>query len=191
MKKQPVRTGGFLKNHYKSVVVPALMEKFKYSNIFQVPKIEKISLNVGVGRYASDKNSLFAVSSDLQRISGRKPVMSKAKRSNAGFSIREGMNVGIFVTLRGDFLYEFLERFTYVALPRVKDFKGFSPKSFDNSGNFSFGLPDMQVFPEADNLSTHDCGLCVSITTNAKNKAESLELLKLMNIPFKVGALHV
>lgn len=177
----------FLKKHYITSVVPNLMSKFAYSNIFQVPKIEKISINIGVGKYASDKNIIFSIFSDLEKISGRKPVISKAKHSNAGFSIREGMDVGMFVTLRGNFLYEFLERFTYVALTRVKDFKGFSPKSFDTCGNFSCGIPDRQVFPEANNQLMDRCGLGIVVTTTAKTKEESRELLKLMNIPFKTG----
>lgn len=177
----------FFKNHYVKSVVPSLMSKFSYSNPLEVPKIEKVSLNIGVGKYSSDKNAVFSIFSDLEKISGRKPVMSKAKKSNAGFSIREGVDVGMFVTLRGNFLYEFLERLVHVALPRVKDFKGFSKKSFDNSGNFSFGIPDRQVFPEANNQLLDKCGMGICIATTAKTKEESLELLRLMNIPFIGG----
>ncbi|HBB53345.1 MAG TPA: 50S ribosomal protein L5 [Legionellales bacterium] len=175
-----------LKNFYKEVVVPQMMEQFSYSSVMEVPKISKITLNMGVGEAVADKKVLNFALEDLTRISGQKPVATMARKSIAGFKIREGWPIGCKVTLRRERMYEFLDRLITITLPRVRDFRGLSAKSFDGTGNYSFGLNEQIVFPEIDfdKIDTIR-GLDVCITTTAKTNAEAKALLEAFNFPLK------
>jgi len=158
-----------LRVHYKKNVVPALVKEFGYKNVMAVPKIDKVALNIGLGA-----------------IAGQKPVITKAKKSIAAFKLREGMAIGTMVTLRGDRMYEFLDRLLNVALPRVRDFRGVSSKSFDGRGNYTLGIKDQLIFPEIDyNKVEKVKGMNISITTTARTDAEGLALLKHMGMPFR------
>lgn len=171
--------------HYKSEVRPALMSEFKYQNEMQVPRIEKIVLNMGVGEGVLDHKKVQAAAGELALIAGQKPVINKARRSIAAFKLREGMPVGCKVTLRRDRMYEFLDRLVTVALPRVRDFRGISPKNFDGRGNFAMGLKEQIVFPEIDYDQVGEIrGLDIVICTSAKTDAEARALLKGFQIPF-------
>ncbi|MDQ5883925.1 MAG: ribosomal protein [Pseudomonadota bacterium] len=175
-----------LKQYYNEVVVPQLMKQFSYSSIMEVPKISKITLNMGVGEAVADKKVLNFALEDLTRISGQKPVSTMAKKSIAGFKIREGWPIGCKVTLRRQRMYEFLDRLVTITLPRVRDFRGLSAKSFDGTGNYSFGLSEQIVFPEIDfdKIDTIR-GLDICITTTAKSNAEAKALLEAFNFPLK------
>jgi large subunit ribosomal protein L5 len=175
-----------LKNFYKEVVVPQMMKQFSYSSVMEVPKISKITLNMGVGEAVADKKVLNFALEDLTRISGQKPVATMARKSIAGFKIREGWPIGCKVTLRRERMYEFLDRLITITLPRVRDFRGLSAKSFDGTGNYSFGLNEQIVFPEIDfdKIDTIR-GLDVCITTTAKTNAEAKALLEAFNFPLK------
>ena len=171
---------------YKEKVVPALKEEFGYKNVMQVPKVEKITINVGYGRFIKDGAYIENVTDTLRRITGQNPTQNKAKKSISNFKIREGNEVGTSVTLRGKRMYDFLDKMVNVALPRVKDFRGISPKSFDRQGNYSIGFKEQLAFLEikSDALDrTH--GLQVVISTSANNKEEGLALLKHLGFPFK------
>jgi large subunit ribosomal protein L5 len=167
-------------------VIPALKKEFGYTNPMAVPKIEKVSLNIGLGEATGNSKLMDGAVNELAAISGQKPVVTKAKKSIAAFKLREGMAIGCMVTLRGDQMYEFLDRLMNVALPRVRDFRGVSPKSFDGRGNYTLGLRDQLIFPEIDyNKVDKTKGMNVCITTTAKTDAEGLALLRNMGMPFR------
>jgi large subunit ribosomal protein L5 len=171
---------------YEKEVVPALMQRFKYKNVMQLPKIEKIVINIGVGEAIQNVKTLDAASGDIAMISGQKPVITKAKKSIASFKLRAGMSIGCMVTLRRERMYEFLHKLVYIVLPRVRDFKGVSPKSFDGRGNYTLGLREQTIFPEIDYDKVDKArGMNITIGTTAKTDEEGFELLKLMGMPFR------
>jgi large subunit ribosomal protein L5 len=180
-----------LKDYYKSKIVEQMMKKFGYKSVMQVPKILKITLNMGVGEAVGDKKVMNHAVEDMTLISGQKPVVTNAKNSIAGFKIREGWPIGCKVTLRKDKMYEFLDRLITVALPRVRDFRGLNPKSFDGTGNYSMGIKEQIVFPEIDfdKIDTIR-GLDICITTSAKTNAEAKALLEAFNLPLKDREKH-
>ena len=171
---------------YKDTVVAELQTKFGYKSVMQVPRIEKITLNMGVGEAISDKKVLEHATNDLTAISGQKPVTTLARKSVAGFKIREGYPIGAKVTLRGERMWEFLERLISISIPRIRDFRGLNPKSFDGRGNYSMGVREQIIFPEIDYDKIDKIrGMDITITTSAKNNEEGHELLKAFNFPFK------
>jgi len=171
---------------YKQEITPKLMDKFNYSNIMEVPKIEKVILNIGVGEGIQNPKALDGAVGDLTIIAGQKPVITRAKRSIAGFKLREGMAIGCKVTLRGKKMYDFLERLINLALPRVRDFRGVSPHAFDGRGNYSLGIKEQTIFPEIEYDKIDKIrGLEVVIVTTAKTDEEARELLKGMGMPFR------
>ncbi len=175
-----------LRELYNSTVIPSLTKEFSYSNPMAVPKVEKVSLNIGLGEATGNSKLMDGAVNELGAIAGQKPVVTKAKKSIAAFKLREGMAIGCMVTLRGDRMYEFLDRLMNVALPRVRDFRGVSPKSFDGRGNYTLGLRDQLIFPEIDyNKVEKTKGMNISITTTAKTDAEGLALLRYMGMPFR------
>ncbi len=173
-----------LKELYESEIKKSLKSKLGFKNDMAIPKIEKISINMGVGEASQDKGKIDGAVNDLKLISGQQPVITKARKSVAGFKLREGVNVGVKVTLRKHKMYEFLDRLVNIALPRVRDFRGLSKKSFDGKGNYSLGLKEQIVFPEIDydNLDSLR-GMDITIVTSAKNDEHGLELLKSFNLP--------
>ena len=174
-----------LREHYTKIVLPELMKEFGYKNIMAVPKIEKISLNIGLGEATGNPKLMDGAVNELGQIAGQRPVICKAKKSIAAFKLRENMPIGCMVTLRGDRMYEFLDRLINVSLPRVRDFRGISSKAFDGRGNYTLGLKDQLVFPEIDyNKVEKTKGLNICVTTTAKTDAEGLALLKQMGMPF-------
>lgn len=174
-----------LRKHYDEVVTPAMQEKFNYSNVMELPKLEKIVLNVGVGEASQDKKKAAKVQEELSLIAGQRAVITKAKKSIAGFKLREGVPVGVKVTLRGVRMYEFLDRLVNIALPRVRDFRGVNPKSFDGRGNYTMGLKEQIVFPEIDYDSVETVrGMDIVICTTAKTDDEARELLSNFQMPF-------
>ncbi len=175
-----------MKTHYEKVVRDALLKKFEYANPMQVPKIEKIVLNMGIGEGVADRKKVDNATGDLALISGQKPVQTKARRALATYKLREGMVIGAKVTLRGDRMYEFLDRFITIALPRVRDFRGLNPKSFDGRGNFAMGLKEHIVFPEINYDKVDQIwGMDVIVCTSAPNDDEARELLRGFNFPFR------
>jgi len=175
-----------LKEHYLNTVVPALKKDFGYTNAMAVPKLEKVSLNMGMGEATGNAKILDGAVTELTAIAGQKPVITKARKSIAAFKLREGMSIGCMVTLRGDRMYEFLDRLMNVALPRVRDFRGVSSKSFDGRGNFTLGLKEQLLFPEISYDKVDKIkGMNISITTTAKTDAEGLALLKHLGMPFR------
>ncbi|MBY0561928.1 50S ribosomal protein L5 [Hyphomicrobium sp.] len=175
-----------LKSHYEKVVRDALKEKFGYSNVMQIPRLEKIVINMGVGEAVNDRKKVDVAASDLALIAGQKPIITRARKAIATYKLREGMAIGAKVTLRGDRMYEFLDRFVTIALPRVKDFRGLNPKSFDGRGNYATGLKEHLVFPEIDYDKVDNVlGLDVIVCTSAKTDEEARELLKGFNFPFR------
>lgn len=175
-----------LKDTYNNDVVPALMKKFGYKNVMQAPKLEKIVINMGLGDTKDNPKSLDAAVADLAVISGQRPVVTKAKKSVANFKVRDGMKIGAKVTLRGNRMYEFADRLMSIVLPRVRDFRGVSPASFDGRGNFALGLKEQLVFPEIvyDNVDKIR-GMDIVIVTTAQTDEEARELLTLLGMPFK------
>ncbi len=175
-----------LKEFYKEQVVPRLQEQFQYSSVMAVPRLEKITLNMGVGEAVSDKRVLEHAVNDLALIAGQKPVVTVARKSIAGFKIREGWPIGCKVTLRRERMYEFLDRLINIAIPRIRDFRGLSPKSFDGRGNYSMGIREQIVFPEID-FDKIDAirGLDITITTTAETDEEGRALLSAFNFPFR------
>ena len=173
-----------LKELYDIEIKKSLKEKLGFKNDMAIPKIEKISINMGVGEASQDKGKIDGAVNDLKLISGQQPVITVARKSVAGFKLREGVNVGVKVTLRKQKMYEFLDRLVNIALPRVRDFRGLSKKSFDGKGNYSLGLKEQIVFPEIDydNLDSLR-GMDITIVTSAKNDEQGLELLKSFNLP--------
>jgi large subunit ribosomal protein L5 len=175
-----------LETKFKESIVPALQEQFSYKSVMQVPKISKITLNMGVGEAVADKKVLQAALSDMEKIAGQKPVVTISRKSIAGFKIRDDMPIGCKVTLRSDKMYEFLDRLISISIPRIRDFRGMSPKSFDGRGNYSMGVTEQIIFPEIDYDKIDTIrGLDISITTTAESNEEGLALLKLFNFPFK------
>jgi len=175
-----------LKDYYRNKVVPALTKEFKYKNRMQVPKLEKIVVNMGVGEAIQNIKALESAVADLSMIVGQRPVITKARKSIATFKLRQGMSIGCRVTLRGDRMYEFFDRLVNVTLPRVRDFRGISPKSFDGRGNFALGLKEQIIFPEIDYDKIDKIrGMNVVIATSAKTDEEARQLLKLMGLPFR------
>ncbi|MGB0452327.1 MAG: 50S ribosomal protein L5 [Bacteriovoracaceae bacterium] len=174
-----------LKKHYKETIAPALKEKFKYANVHQIPKLEKIVVNSMSRDCIQSSKIVNAISEELGLICGQKPVVAKAKKSVATFKLREGMPVGAFVTLRGDNMYEFLDRLVSISLPRVRDFRGISSKGFDGRGNYAFGIKEQIIFPEINYDKIDKIrGLSISIVTTAKNNEEGRELLTQLGVPF-------
>jgi large subunit ribosomal protein L5 len=174
-----------LKKKYQEEVVPAMMKEFGYKNIFQVPRLEKITLNVGLGEAVQNAKALDGAAAELAAITGQKPVITRAKKAIANFKLRQGIAIGCMVTLRRERMYEFLDRLIHVALPRVRDFRGVSERSFDGRGNYSLGLREQIIFPEIhpDKVEkTH--GLTLSIVTTARTDQEGRALLKLLGMPF-------
>src|SRR5438876_6350661 len=175
-----------LKEKYQNEVVPALMQEFSYSTIMQAPRLEKVVLNIGLGEAIQNAKALDAAVGDLATITGQKPVITKAKKSIAAFKLRQGMPIGAMVTLRGDRMYEFLDRLIGLALPRVRDFRGVSTKSFDGRGNYTLGLRDQLIFPEIDYARVDKVrGMNVTIVTTARTDDEARELLKQLGMPFR------
>ncbi len=174
-----------LRFYYKEKVVPTLMEQFKYGNIHQVPKITKITINRGLGEAAKNNKALDISLQELSTITGQQPVVTKARKSIAGFKIRDGMPVGIAVTLRKKLMYAFLERFINLSLPRSRDFKGVSIKGFDGRGNYNLGIKEQLIFPEIEYDKVDQIrGMDIAITTTAKTQQEGIALLKAMGMPF-------
>jgi len=172
--------------YYEKEVKPALVRRFKYKNVMQVPKIEKIVVNVGLGEAIQNIKALDAASHDIMLITGQKPVITKAKKSIASFKLREGMSIGCVVTLRRERMYEFYRKLVTIVLPRVRDFKGVSPKSFDGRGNYTLGLKEQTLFPEIEYDKIDKVrGMNITITTTAPSDEEGFELLKLMGMPFR------
>jgi large subunit ribosomal protein L5 len=175
-----------MKLHYEKVVREALSKKFAYKNPMQVPRLEKIVLNMGVGEAVNDRKKVDSAAGDLALIAGQKPIQTRSRKAIATYKLREGMPIGVKVTLRGDRMYEFLDRFVTIALPRVKDFRGLNPKSFDGRGNFSCGLKEHIVFPEIDYDKVDQIwGMDVIVCTSAHTDDEARELLRAFNFPFR------
>ncbi|MBP9483175.1 MAG: 50S ribosomal protein L5 [Negativicutes bacterium] len=174
-----------LKEKYAEEIGKALMEKFSYKNVMQLPKLEKVVLNMGLGEAIANAKALDSAIGDMTIISGQKPVVTRAKKSIAGFKLREGMPIGVKVTLRGDRMYEFVDRLVSIALPRVRDFRGVSPKSFDGRGNYTLGVKEQLIFPEIDYDKVDKIrGMDITIVTSASSDEEARELLKLLGMPF-------
>ena len=174
-----------LKEHYRKTVVPALVKEFGYKNPMAVPRVEKISVNIGLGEATQNPKILDTAVRELGQITGQRAIITKARKSIAAFKVREGNSIGCAVTLRGDHMYEFLDRLVNLTLPRVRDFRGTSTKSFDGRGNYTLGVRDQLIFPEIDyNKVEKTKGMNISITTTAKTDAEGLALLKHMGMPF-------
>lgn len=175
-----------LKDSYQKEMIPALMQKFQYKNIMQVPKLEKVVINMGMGDIKDNPKLLDSAVNELTIISGQKPVVTVARKSVANFKVREGMKIGAKVTLRGDRMYEFVDKLVSIVTPRVRDFRGLSPKSFDGRGNFAMGFKEQLVFPEIDYDKVEKVrGMDIIIVTTAKTDEEARELLTLMGMPFK------
>ncbi|OPX84414.1 MAG: 50S ribosomal protein L5 [Pelotomaculum sp. PtaB.Bin104] len=177
-----------MKDKYKNDVVAAMMQKFGYKNIMQVPRLEKVVLNMGVGEAIQNSKAIDSAVSDLMIIAGQKPVTTKAKKSIAAFKLREGMTIGAKVTLRGARMYEFVDKLFNIALPRVRDFRGISPKSFDGRGNYSMGIREQLIFPEIEYDKIDKIrGMDIIFVTTAKTDEEARELLRLMGMPFRAA----
>ncbi len=173
-------------DYYKSDVAPALMNKFGYKSVMQIPKLDKIVINVGAGEAKDNSKAIDAICTDLAAITGQKPFICKARKSVANFKLREGMNIGVKVTLRGERMYEFLDRFFNVALPRVRDFRGINPNSFDGRGNYNMGLREQLIFPEIEYDKIDKVrGMDICFVTTAATDEEARELLTLMGAPFE------
>lgn len=174
-----------LREHYSQTVVPTMLKEFSYGNVMAVPRIQKVTVNMGVGEAVSNQKIVETAVNELTTISGQKPVVTKARKSIAAFKLREGMSIGVMVTLRGDRMFEFLDRLMTVALPRVRDFRGVNPKSFDGRGNYTLGIRDQLIFPEIDyNKVEKTRGMNITIQTSAQTDAEGLALLKHLGMPF-------
>ncbi|MBF2096930.1 MAG: 50S ribosomal protein L5 [Gloeomargaritaceae cyanobacterium C42_A2020_066] len=175
-----------LKERYQKAIVPKLMTEFQYTNIHQVPKVVKVTVNRGLGEASQNAKSLESSLKEVGAITGQKPVVTRAKKAIAGFKIRQGMPVGVMVTLRGERMYSFLERLIHLALPRIRDFRGINPKGFDGRGNYSLGLREQLIFPEVEYDQIDQIrGMDISIVTTAQTDAEGLALLKELGMPFR------
>jgi len=174
-----------LRNYYKEKVIPPLLKQFKYQNVHQVPKIVKITINRGLGEASKNNKALETSLQELSTISGQQPIITKARKSIAGFKIRDGMPVGIAVTLRKQLMYSFLERFIHLSLPRIRDFKGISIRGFDGRGNYNIGIKEQLIFPEIEYDKVDQIrGMDICITTTAKTQQEGIALLKALGMPF-------
>jgi len=174
-----------LKERYRQEVLPALVQEFSYRNVMQAPRLEKVTVNVGLGEAIQNPKALDAASNDVATITGQRPVITRAKKSIAAFKLRAGMPIGVIATLRGDRMWEFLDRTINAALPRIRDFQGVSPNSFDGRGNFSLGIREQVIFPEIEyDKIDHIRGLQVTICTTAKTDEEAKRLLELLGVPF-------
>jgi large subunit ribosomal protein L5 len=174
------------KLNYQQVIVPKLQEQFGFTNVMQVPKVIKITVNRGLGEAATNAKALESSVAEIAKITGQKPVITRAKKAIAGFKIRQGMPVGVMVTLRGDRMYAFLDRFINLSLPRIRDFRGISPNSFDGRGNYSIGIREQLIFPEIEYDQIDQIrGMDISIITTANNDEEGRALLKAMRMPFR------
>jgi len=183
--KKPANYTPRLRAEYDETIVPAMIERFGYKNKLEVPRLDKIVINMGVGEATQDKKKVETAAAEMQAIAGQKPVITKAKKSIAQFKLREGMPIGCKVTLRRERMYEFLDRLVTVALPRVRDFRGLNPRSFDGRGNYALGLKEQIIFPEINYDQIDKVrGMDVIITTTAKTDEEARELLRLFNFPF-------
>ena len=177
-----------LREKYIKTVVPSLSKEFSYTNVMAVPKIDKITVNIGMGEATQNAKLMDGAVNELTQIAGQKPVITKATKSIAQFKLREGQSIGCMVTLRGDRMYEFFDRLVNVALPRVRDFRGLSTKSFDGRGNYTLGVKDQLIFPEIDYSKVDKTkGMNICITTTARTDAEGLALLKQMGMPFRAA----
>ncbi|MHB8157673.1 MAG: 50S ribosomal protein L5 [Desulfocucumaceae bacterium] len=177
-----------LKEKYKDEVIKSMMEKFSYKNIMQVPKLEKVVINIGVGEAIQNSKALDAAVSDVTIVTGQRPVVTKAKKSIAAFKLREGMKIGCKVTLRGDRMFHFVDKLFNVALPRVRDFRGVSPKSFDGRGNYSMGVKEQLIFPEIEYDKIDKVrGMDIIFVTTARTDEEARELLRLLGMPFRAA----
>jgi large subunit ribosomal protein L5 len=175
-----------MKERYKNEVIPILMKEFQYGNVMQVPRLEKVVINMGVGTAVQDPKTLDGAVRDLSTITGQKPVVTRAKRSIAAFKIRQGMRIGCKVTLRGERMYDFLDKLFNVTLPRVRDFGGISPNSFDGHGNFAMGMREQLTFPEIEyDKVDRTRGMDIIITTTARNDEEARALLRHLGVPFR------
>ena len=175
-----------LQNHYRDEVVKKLQEQFGYKNVMEVPRITKITLNMGVGEAIGDRKVMDNAVSDMEKIAGQKPIVRKARKSVAGFKVREGWPIGCKVTLRRERMYEFLDRLVNIAIPRIRDFRGMSPKAFDGRGNYNMGIHEQIIFPEVDYDKIDALrGMDINITTSAKTDEEGRALLAAFNFPFK------
>ena len=175
-----------LKDTYKADIIPAMMQKFSYKNVMQVPKLEKVVINMGMGDIKDNPKGLDSALEELSIISGQKPVVTIARRSVANFKVREGMNIGLKVTLRSDRMYEFYDKFVSIALPRVRDFRGVNPNSFDGRGNYACGVKEQLIFPEISYDQVEKIrGFDICFVTTAKTDEEARELLGAMGMPFK------
>ncbi len=175
-----------LREQYKKQAVPALMKEFNYTNVMAVPKVEKVTINIGMGEATQNPKVMDGAVAELTAIAGQKPVVTKARKSIAAFKVRQGNAIGCCVTLRGDRMYEFLDRLVNVSLPRVRDFRGVSTKSFAGRGNYTIGIKDQLIFPEIDYNKVEKLkGMNISITTTAKTDAEALALLRQLGMPFR------
>ena len=175
-----------LHEKYRKDVVPALTKRFGYSNVMAVPRVKKVTLNIGMGEASQNVKLLDTAAIELGQIAGQKPVITRAKKSIANFKIRKGMAIGCMVTLRGERMFEFLDRLSSVVLPRVRDFKGLSPNAFDGRGNYTLGLRDQLVFPEIDYTRVDKIkGMNITLTTTASNDEEGRELLKMIGVPLR------
>ncbi len=177
-----------LRDKYKKEIMNKLKDKFKYKNQFEIPKLEKVVINMGVGEAVKDNKRIDTAASELAAITGQKPIVTKSKKANASFKLREGMPIGVKVTLRKNKMYEFVDRFINIALPRVRDFRGVNPKSFDGNGNYALGLKEQFVFPEIefDNVDSAR-GMDIIFVTSAKTDDEAKELLRGFDFPFNAG----
>ena len=177
-----------LKEKYQKEVIPALTKEFGYKNVMAVPRLEKIIVNMGLGEATANAKVIEVATDELSRVTGQKPVVRRAKKSIAQFKVRAGMPVGTMVTLRGERMYEFLDRLVGIALPRVRDFRGISPRGFDGRGNYTLGLRDQLIFPEIDYMKVDKArGMNVSVVTTAKTDEEARKLLQLMGLPFRAN----
>jgi large subunit ribosomal protein L5 len=175
-----------LKTRYRAEIAPALREQFSYANVMQIPGVTKVVVNMGVGDAARDSKLIEGAIRDLQAITGQKPAVTKARKSIAQFKLREGQPIGTHVTLRGDYMWEFLDRLVSIALPRIRDFRGLSPKQFDGKGNYTFGLNEQSMFHEIDpDKIDRVRGMDITVVTTATNDDEGRALLKLLGFPFK------
>jgi len=175
-----------LKELYKKTAVPALMKEFSYPNVMAVPRVERVTINIGMGEATQNPKVMDGAVAELTQIAGQKPVVTKARKSIAAFKLRTGMSIGCMVTLRGDRMYEFLDRLVNVALPRVRDFRGVSTKSFDGRGNYTLGIKDQLLFPEIDyNKVEKIKGMNICIVTTARTDAEGIALLRQLGMPFR------
>lgn len=175
-----------LKERYRETIAPALKSEFGFKNVMQIPTLTKVVVNMGVGEAAKDSKLIEGAIRDLQTITGQKPLVTKAKKSIANFKLREGMPIGAHVTLRGDRMWEFMDRLLSISLPRIRDFRGLSPKQFDGQGNYTFGITEQVVFPEIEQDKLDRVrGMDITIVTSAKNDDEGRALLRALGFPFK------